>query len=55
MARRLMPSGTNPIGKPGGVLFRRADYLAVAGRHPSRRWAMDLDLWIIGRDRPAPG
>jgi glycosyltransferase involved in cell wall biosynthesis len=46
VARRVMRTGTNPIGEPGGVLFRRADYLAVGGWHPGRRWAMDLDLWI---------
>lgn len=46
VARRVVRSGTNPIGEPGGVMFRRADYLAVGGWNPSRRWAMDLDLWI---------
>ncbi len=46
VARRVVRSGTNPIGEPGGVLFRRADYLAVGGWHPHRRWAMDLDLWV---------
>lgn len=46
VARRVVRSGTNPIGEPGGVLFRRDDYFAVGGWHPSRRWAMDLDLWV---------
>jgi glycosyltransferase involved in cell wall biosynthesis len=46
VARRVVRSGANPIGEPGGVLFRRADYEAVGGWHPDRRWAMDLDLWI---------
>ena len=46
VARRVMRSGANPIGEPGGVLFRRSDYLAVGGWHPARRWAMDLDLWV---------
>jgi glycosyltransferase involved in cell wall biosynthesis len=46
VARRVVRSGANPIGEPGGVLFRRADYAAVGGWHPDRRWAMDLDLWI---------
>lgn len=46
VARKVVRSGSNPIGEPGGVLFRRADYLAVGGWHPSRRWAMDLDLWV---------
>lgn len=46
VARRVMRSGANPIGEPGGVLFRRSDYHAVGGWHPARRWAMDLDLWV---------
>jgi glycosyltransferase involved in cell wall biosynthesis len=46
VARRVVRSGANPIGEPGGVLFRRADYVAVGGWHPHRRWAMDLDLWV---------
>jgi glycosyltransferase involved in cell wall biosynthesis len=46
VARRVVRSGTNPIGEPGGVMFRRTDYFAVGGWNPSRRWAMDLDLWI---------
>ena len=31
VARRVVRSGANPIGEPGGVLFRRADYDAVGG------------------------
>ena len=46
VARRVVRSGANPIGEPGGVLFRRADYEAVGGWNGDRRWAMDLDLWI---------
>jgi glycosyltransferase involved in cell wall biosynthesis len=46
VARKVVRSGSNPIGEPGGVLFRRADYLAAGGWRPSRRWAMDLDLWV---------
>jgi glycosyltransferase involved in cell wall biosynthesis len=42
----LVAARRNPIGEPGGVLFRRADYEAVGGWHPDRQWAMDLDLWI---------
>jgi hypothetical protein len=32
VARRVVRSGANPIGEPGGVLFRRADYGAPSGR-----------------------
>lgn len=46
VAQRVVRSGANPIGEPGGVLFRRADYLAVGGWHAERKWAMDLDLWM---------
>ena len=46
VARRVVRSGANPIGEPGGVLFRREHYVAVGGWHPERRWAMDLDLWM---------
>jgi hypothetical protein len=46
VARRVVRSGANPIGEPGGALFRRAHYAAVGGWHPERRHAMDLDLWM---------
>jgi hypothetical protein len=46
VARRVVRSGANPIGEPGGVLFRREHYLAVGGWRPERRFVMDLDLWI---------
>ena len=31
----MVRSGANPIGEPGGVLFRRDDYLAVGGWNPT--------------------
>jgi glycosyltransferase involved in cell wall biosynthesis len=46
VARRVVRSGSNPIGEPGGVLFRRDHYFAVGGWRPERRFAMDLDLWM---------
>ncbi len=46
VARRVVRSGANPIGEPGGVLFRREHYDAVGGWHAERRHAMDLDLWL---------
>ena len=36
VARRVVRSGINPIGEPGSVLFRRADYTAVGGWSPLR-------------------
>ena len=46
VARRVVRNGANPIGEPGGVLFRREHYFAVGGWRPEWRWVMDLDLWI---------
>jgi glycosyltransferase involved in cell wall biosynthesis len=46
VARRVVRSGVNPIGEPGGVLFRREHYFAVGGWRSERRHAMDLDLWM---------
>jgi glycosyltransferase involved in cell wall biosynthesis len=46
VARRVVRSGINPIGEPGSVLFRRADYTAVGGWSPLRPFTMDLDLWM---------
>ena len=46
VARRVVRSGANPIGEPGGVLFRQEHYDAVGGWNPERRHAMDLDLWM---------
>jgi glycosyltransferase involved in cell wall biosynthesis len=46
VARRVVRSGANPIGEPGGVLFRREHYFAAGGWRPQRRFAMDLDLWM---------
>ena len=46
VARRVVRSGVNPIGEPGGVMFRAADYAAVGGWSPLRPFTMDLDLWM---------
>jgi glycosyltransferase involved in cell wall biosynthesis len=46
VARRVVRSGANPIGEPGGALFRREHYMTVGGWRPERRHAMDLDLWM---------
>ena len=47
-ARRVARSGANPIGEPGGVLFRRADYVSVGGWHgerPRQRNQRDGEKW----------
>jgi glycosyltransferase involved in cell wall biosynthesis len=46
VARRVVRNGANPIGEPGGVLFRREHYDTAGGWRPERRWLMDLDLWM---------
>ena len=46
VARRVVRSAANPIGDPGGVLFRREHYDAVGGWNAERSFAMDLDLWL---------
>ncbi|MGZ8749511.1 MAG: glycosyltransferase family 2 protein, partial [Pseudonocardia sp.] len=46
VARHVVRNGANPIGEPGGVLFRRDHYFAVGGWRSERRFVMDLDLWI---------
>ncbi|HJQ47592.1 MAG TPA: glycosyltransferase family 2 protein, partial [Amycolatopsis sp.] len=44
--RRIIRHGGNPLGEPGGALFRRADFDAVGGFDARRVFAMDLALWI---------
>ena len=44
--RAVLWHGFNPIGEPGGVMFRRADYDAVGGWDGRRVYPMDLDLWL---------
>ena len=46
VARGVVRSHANPIGDPGGVLFRREHYDTVGGWNPERNFAMDLDLWL---------
>ena len=46
VARHVVRNGANPIGEPGGVLFRREHYFAVGGWRSERPFVMDLDLWI---------
>jgi glycosyltransferase involved in cell wall biosynthesis len=46
VARRVVRNGANPIGEPGGVLFRRDDFFAAGGWRADRTLIMDLDLWM---------
>ncbi|WP_246633414.1 glycosyltransferase family 2 protein [Pseudonocardia nigra] len=46
VARRVVRSGANPIGEPGGVLFRRDDFFAAGGWRADRKYIMDLDMWM---------
>jgi glycosyltransferase involved in cell wall biosynthesis len=46
VARRVVRSRSNPIGEPGGVLFRREDFFATGGWRGDRTYTMDLDLWM---------
>jgi glycosyltransferase involved in cell wall biosynthesis len=51
VGRRVVRNGANPIGEPGGALFRREHFLAVGGFRAERDLIMDLDLWmrLLGR------
>jgi len=46
VARRVVRNGANPVGEPGGVLFRREDFFTVGGWRADRTFVMDLDLWM---------
>ena len=46
VARRVVRNGANPIGEPGGALFRREDFMAAGGWRADRTFIMDLDLWM---------
>jgi hypothetical protein len=46
VARRVVRSGTDPIGGPGSVLFRREDFLAAGGWRADLGTAQELDLWL---------
>jgi len=46
VARRVVRSGSNPIGESNNVLFRRDDFFTVGGWKTDRPNIMDLDLWL---------
>jgi len=44
--RRAVRSGTNAIGEPVAVLFRAAAFARTGGFDKTRRYMIDLDLWV---------
>ena len=46
VARRVVRSGSNPIGESNNVLFRRDDFFTVGGWKTDRPNVMDIDLWL---------
>ena len=46
VVKRIVRSGSNPIGAPVTTMFRRADFDRSGGFRPDFRFAMDLDLWV---------
>jgi glycosyltransferase involved in cell wall biosynthesis len=45
-ARMVARSGSNPIGEPAAVLFRRADAVAVGLFREDAGYVIDLDFWL---------
>jgi glycosyltransferase involved in cell wall biosynthesis len=45
-ARRVARSGTNPIGEPAAVLFRKDDALRAGVFREDGGYVIDLDLWL---------
>lgn len=44
--RKIVRHGGNPLGEPGGALFRRGQFDAAGGFDARWRFPMDLALWI---------
>ncbi|MEU0496662.1 glycosyltransferase [Mycobacterium sp. NPDC006124] len=44
--RRVVRSGTNPIGPPVAALFRRSDFDLCGGFNGDLPFPMELDLWV---------
>lgn len=46
LTRRCVRAGTNLVGEPGGVLFRRALGTVVGGFDATNSYVIDLDYWF---------
>lgn len=46
LVKRSVRAGTNLIGEPGGVLFRRALSVKVGGFDATNSYVIDLDYWF---------
>jgi glycosyltransferase involved in cell wall biosynthesis len=46
VVRQIVRSGSNPIGAPVAVMFRRVDFERCGGFDDDLLFAMDMDLWV---------
>jgi glycosyltransferase involved in cell wall biosynthesis len=46
VVRTIVRSGTNPIGAPLAVMFRRSDFLRAGGFRDRWLFLSDVDLWV---------
>jgi glycosyltransferase involved in cell wall biosynthesis len=46
VVRRIVRSGSNPVGSPVAVMFRRADFERSGGFCGDLLFPMDMDLWV---------
>ena len=51
VVRRIVRSGTNPIGPPVAAMFRRTDFDRCGGFRPVTSFLSELDLWVRLLDR----
>jgi hypothetical protein len=46
VVRRIVRSGTNPIGPPVAAMFRRVDFDRCGGFRGDLPFVVDMDLWV---------
>lgn len=46
VVRRIIRSGTNPVGAPLSAMFRRSDFLRSGGFRDEWLFLSDVDLWV---------